>query len=209
MLYTRPSVSMASLHSDQVHAVVRRRLAEPVEHPADRLGEHLVQDSRIRRLPLEQAEGVLGQRQRVAAGLARPCGRVAPAPPATDRPRPGPRRLSAGSRSSGSWAGPRPRASALLSGDPGGAGAAEPAPAIGPAARSRRPARRSTGSARAGKQAGAEVGREQELIELHVREIGRAEDHVRALDDELAVEPAAHDAVRIGPIPRRGPGCSA
>ena len=53
-----------------------------------------------------------------------------------------------------------------------------------------------------GQEAGAEVGREQELVELHRGEVGRAEDHVGAIDHELAVEPAADDAVRPGLAPR-------
>lgn len=47
-------------------------------------------------------------------------------------------------------------------------------------------------------QAGAEVRRHEELVELHVGEIRRAQDHVGVVDDELAIEPAAHDPVGVG-----------
>ena len=46
----------------------RRRPAEPIEHGRNRLGKHRVERPEVGRLPLEQAEGVLGQRQGVAAG---------------------------------------------------------------------------------------------------------------------------------------------
>ena len=184
--------------------MVRRRPAEPVEHPADRLGEHLAQRLRVRRFPLEEAQGVLRERQRVAAGLAGLAdellqfrqraidlgqGRVG-SQPEVDRPVPGLGR------------GHAHRALALRrsprrSGTRRGAGFPRDRPQpLGPDRQLVDPQ-----GLLVRQQAGPEVGREQELIELHVREIGRAEDHVRALHDELAVEPAAHDAVPIGPIP--------
>ena len=48
-------------------------------------------------------------------------------------------------------------------------------------------------------QAGAEVRREQKLVEPHFREVGRAEHDIRPVDHQAAVEPAADDAV--GPCP--------
>jgi hypothetical protein len=45
--------------------------------------------------------------------------------------------------------------------------------------------------------------------ELHVREVGRAQDDVRAFHDEPAVEPGAHDAVRMGTIPPEVEGVQA
>ena len=68
MLYVRPSFSMASLQTTRYMRCSRRRPAEPVEHSLHGLGEDRIERPRVRRLPLEQAEGVLGQRQGVAAG---------------------------------------------------------------------------------------------------------------------------------------------
>jgi hypothetical protein len=49
-------------------------------------------------------------------------------------------------------------------------------------------------------EAGTEVWHHEELVELHLREIGRAQDHVCVIDDEFSVEPPACDAVAIGAI---------
>ena len=146
------------------------------------------------RLPLEQAEGVLRQRQGVAAGgpglvdellqlrerLVDPGQHLGRLQPEVDRPVPGLGR------------GHAPRHSSAAGRLPGRVGTRASRPdgqIVDPQ------------GLLVGQEAGAEVGRQQELIELHVREVGRAEDHVGAIDDEPAVEPGAHDAVRMGAIP--------
>ena len=155
----------------------------------------------VGRLPLEQAQGVLRQRQRVASGLAGLVDErlqlrqraidlgqdLGGFQPEVDRPVPGLGRGHAHRR--------------LLSGE------AEAAAARA-GLRHDRPSRSVPTASSSihkvcscGQQAGPEVGREQELVEFHLREIGRAEDDVGTVHDELAVEPAAHDAVRVGPIP--------
>ena len=62
---------------------------------------------------------------------------------------------------------------------------------------------------RVGEEAGAEVGHHEELVELHLREIGGAQDDVGVVDDEFSVEPAADDAVAVGPVAFEVQACSA
>jgi hypothetical protein len=47
---------------------------------------------------------------------------------------------------------------------------------------------------------GPEIGRHQELVELHGGEIGGPQHHVGVLDNEFSVAPPTHDAVSVGPV---------
>ena len=47
-----------------------------------------------------------------------------------------------------------------------------------------------------------EVGHQQKLVPLHVREIRRPENDVGTLDDELVVEPTTDHAIAVGRVVR-------
>ena len=51
-----------------------------------------------------------------------------------------------------------------------------------------------------GQQPWSEVRRQQKLVPFHVWEIGRPEDDVGVLDDELVVEPATDHAIAVGRV---------
>ena len=55
-------------------------------------------------------------------------------------------------------------------------------------------------------EARSEVGRHQELIQFHGREVGGAHHHIGMLNNEFAIEPAADDAVCIRSVLRHVEG---